>query len=163
MTAPSTPGPVLTITRRFPASPERVWRAWTDPAELALWFSPAPNVPLASAEMDARVGGAFRIALRAGPRLSVIRGRCLEVVPCSRLVLSWTWEPPHEFEGIDTRVTVELRNVGGETELTLTHEGLHDPLARSKHEAGHRGVLLSLLRRLTRPSHTTQDNTHEDR
>ena len=30
------------ITRVFDASRERVFRAWTDPDDVAAWFSPAP-------------------------------------------------------------------------------------------------------------------------
>ena len=32
----------LRITRVFDASRERVFRAWTDPDDVAMWFSPAP-------------------------------------------------------------------------------------------------------------------------
>src|SRR5690606_2283663 len=52
--------PSLTFVRRFAAPPERVWRAWTEPAALKQWFGPADQ-PVASAELDVRVGGRFRI------------------------------------------------------------------------------------------------------
>jgi Activator of Hsp90 ATPase homolog 1-like protein len=44
---------------------------------------------------------------------------------------------------IETLVTIELRRAGNETELTLTHEGLPDDEARTRHE-GWRSILEKL-------------------
>ena len=48
--------PSLTLTRRYTAAPEKVWRAWTDPQALRQWWA-----PVSVAELDLRVGGRFRI------------------------------------------------------------------------------------------------------
>ena len=46
----------LIITRMIDAPPEKVWRAWTEPALLTQWFTPPPfTTP--SAELDVRPGG----------------------------------------------------------------------------------------------------------
>jgi uncharacterized protein YndB with AHSA1/START domain len=45
-------------------------------------------------------------------------------------------------------VTVELRDVDGGTELTLTHELPPDPQVRSGHEEGWHGCLANLERLL---------------
>jgi uncharacterized protein YndB with AHSA1/START domain len=48
----------IEITRIFDAPRELVYRAFTDPDQLAQWFGPAGcSVPRDSIEIDARVGG----------------------------------------------------------------------------------------------------------
>ncbi len=47
----------LTFARHFPASPQRLWRAWTDPAARAIWAAPAPQVSIEFLRADTRTGG----------------------------------------------------------------------------------------------------------
>jgi uncharacterized protein YndB with AHSA1/START domain len=51
--------PTLTLERTFRATPERLWRAWTDPAQYARWLNPSP-ADLVIHEFDVRVGGKIR-------------------------------------------------------------------------------------------------------
>jgi uncharacterized protein YndB with AHSA1/START domain len=54
----------LVITRIFDAPRELVWRAFTDPDELAQWFGPVGwSVPRDTVEIDARVGGRERFTM----------------------------------------------------------------------------------------------------
>ncbi len=53
--------PLLALKRSHPVAPEKVWRAWTDPKAIAKWWGPGGNDPVATAELDLRVGGRFRI------------------------------------------------------------------------------------------------------
>ena len=47
----------LVLTRIFDVSPEKVYRAWTEPELLKQWFAPLPwTTP--RAEIDVRPGGA---------------------------------------------------------------------------------------------------------
>ena len=50
----------LTLRRIYDARPERVFRAWTDPAELARWNVPADGWTIEVLEVDLRVGGHYR-------------------------------------------------------------------------------------------------------
>ena len=53
----------LILTRIIDASPELVYRAWTDPEILKQWFAPLPyTTPVA--EIDVRPGGASLIVMR---------------------------------------------------------------------------------------------------
>ena len=54
----------LRITRRYPASPEKVWRAWTEPQALSAWFGPGDTNSVVIAELDVRPGGKYRIRFR---------------------------------------------------------------------------------------------------
>jgi uncharacterized protein YndB with AHSA1/START domain len=46
----------LVIERTLPVAPDKVWAAWTDPALLVQWFTPAPWKTV-SADLDVRPGG----------------------------------------------------------------------------------------------------------
>ena len=79
----------LFLARDVAASPEALWRGWTEPDLLEQWFCPKPW-RVTDAEIDLRPGGIFRAAM-AGPNGEVVDegGGCwLEVVPNRKLV--WT-------------------------------------------------------------------------
>ena len=71
------------------------------------------------AETDARVGGRYRIVMRApdGEEHDVERDVYREVVPNEKLVFTWAWQSTPERESL---VTVELKPDGDGTLLTLT-------------------------------------------
>ena len=77
----------LFLARDVAASPEALWRGWTEPDLLKQWFCPKPW-RVTDAEIDLRPGGIFRAAM-AGPNGEVVDegGGCwLEVVPNRKLV-----------------------------------------------------------------------------
>jgi uncharacterized protein YndB with AHSA1/START domain len=52
----------VTITRIFDAPRERVWAAWTDPAQIARWWGKRGwSTPPESVTLDVRPGGVFRL------------------------------------------------------------------------------------------------------
>ena len=55
----------LEITRAIPHPPEKVFDAWLDPAMLAKFMLPGPNMSVPEARSDAKVGGRFKIIMRA--------------------------------------------------------------------------------------------------
>lgn len=52
------------MTRRFEASPERVFDAWLNPATVRRWLFASPNDEAYTAEIDPRVGGRYTITAR---------------------------------------------------------------------------------------------------
>ena len=98
--------------------------------------------PVVRAEMDARVGGAYRIHFRTLDGLDhEARGEFLEVVAPSRIVMSWKWsiggEP--EEQGRISRVEIDLRPIADGTELTFTHAGLSSEASEKSHAWGWAG------------------------
>lgn len=67
----------LVFRRRLPNPPAAVWRALTDPAELADWY-------MTRATVDGREGGTVDFV--SGPSRLHVTGRIL------------TWDPPRVFE-----------------------------------------------------------------
>ncbi len=93
-----------------------------------------PTVP--AAEVDLRVGGRFRVAMKSeGGGLHVAAGEYKEVRPPERLVFTWTWAEGGMEIG-ETLVTVDLREREGGTEVSLTHERLPTKEARRTHADG---------------------------
>lgn len=134
--------PSLSIVRRFAAAPERVWRAWTDPQALRHWMVPSDAFSCELAEADVRVGGRYRIVMKAPDgELHDVSGTYREVVPNRRLVYTWAWKSTPERESL---VTLEFRAADGGTELTLVHSQFFDDAARDRHNEGWTGCIARL-------------------
>lgn len=88
--APNTPDTQLTLLlrRTFPATRDRVFSAWTDPAEFAKWWGPR-GFTTPSAEIDLRVGGRIRVAMQPPEgEAFYLTGAFQEVQPPERLAPS---------------------------------------------------------------------------
>ena len=143
--------PSLTLSRSYPVSPEKVWRAWTDPQALTQWFRPGASFSVPLVETDVRAGGRFRILMidEKGEEFD-LAGVYREVVPDRKLVMTWGWKSQ---PGQESLVTVIFRPSGTGTEVELRHEGFVDFDDQPTHEQGWSGALDQLARLLAgRPS-----------
>lgn len=141
----------LTLVRRFPASRERVWRAFTELDEVVAWFGPE-GFSCEIHHWDARPGGSWSVTMISpdGGRYPV-SASIREVRPPERLVYTWVWGAQHGNETIEERetlVTIELRSVGDVTELTLVHTLLRDHASAESHGGGWTSTLNRLARLL---------------
>jgi uncharacterized protein YndB with AHSA1/START domain len=132
--------PSVTLKRRLNAPAEKVYAAWTEPAQIAHWFGPSETVAgSVHAEMDVRVGGRFRVSFNTvDGEHHEVGGIYREVVPNEKLVFSWAWHTTPERESL---VTVLIRKEGEGAMLTLTHEQFFDQAARDGHKRGWTGTL----------------------
>jgi uncharacterized protein YndB with AHSA1/START domain len=147
---PTSEATALVIERTIPASPRRVYDAWTDPQQLMQWWGP-PGVSCPVAEVDLRVGGRYRIAngLPDG-RVVWIVGEFREVVDGERLVYSWHMETDGVATSDDSTVTVEFIAEGDGTKLRIVHERLVDEAVRNEHAMGWEGCLDGLVAHVAR-------------
>ena len=104
----------LTVTRLLAAPPERVWRAFTEPTELAAWFWPGSWD--AAVTIDLRVGGRYRVSSASAGM--AFGGEYLVVDPIDLLRQTWQWEGEDE----ETLVTIRFTPDGLGTELEIVHE-----------------------------------------
>jgi uncharacterized protein YndB with AHSA1/START domain len=140
---------VLQIRRSYNAARAAVFRAWTDPQALKIWFAPSDAMTTPVAEVDLRVGGRYRIEmLSAEGKRHCVRGEYLEVQTPKKLVFTWAWERD-ELETGDTVVTVEFLERGATTEVVLTHERFASAKARDAHHDGWTGCLDRLPKALS--------------
>ena len=121
-----TPLHELSINRFIAASPETVWRAWTE--RLEEWWAPKPWTTKII-EQDLRAGGRTCTEMRGPDGVSMRNeGVVLEVVPHRKIVftdaLSANWVPQSPFmvaiftfepEGTGTRYTASARHWTEET------------------------------------------------
>jgi uncharacterized protein YndB with AHSA1/START domain len=117
----------LRLWRRFEATPERVFAAWTRPEALRLWWCPAGWHPM-EIEVDLRPGGRYRLSMNrvSGAQAVTVLGRFLEIEPARKLVYTWLWNGAFS-DMPETTVTVDFRAVAGGTELLLRQEALAMP------------------------------------
>lgn len=134
---------VLVLSRTLAAPREKVFHAWTDAQALRQWWAAGPGFTPTIAEVDLRVGGRYRLGMRAPGQDAdyVVAGTYREVQQPARLVYTWAWEGTGAPE---TLVTVEFHDRGSHTEMVLTHEQFADAADRDRHATGWVGCLDSL-------------------
>jgi uncharacterized protein YndB with AHSA1/START domain len=78
----------LVLERVVDVAPELVWAAWTTPAHVKKWFTPAPWKTV-DCEIDLRPGGIFRTVMRSPEGQEITNVGCfLEIVANRKLI--WT-------------------------------------------------------------------------
>ena len=89
--------------------------------------------------LDFKVGGKYRLEVHhKGGNIHRLSGTYQEIKPPEKLVFTWSWGPdPDAHQSI---VTVEFRDLGPSTEITLTHVQLPSVEERDKHSHGWSGV-----------------------
>ncbi len=148
MSVQSAVKPSLTLKRRFKAPPAKVFAAWTDPEKIKRWMGPG-EIKAVVTETDARVGGRYRIVMRASNgEEHDVGGVYREVVANEKLVFTWAWKVTPPDQPHESLVTVLFKSDDGGTLLTLTHERLFDEESRQGHEKGWIGALDKLERLL---------------
>ncbi len=129
----------LVLERLVKATPEQMWRGWTDPELMKQWFTPAPWQTI-HVENDVRPGGASLVVMR-GPDGTEIpnRGVFLEVIPHKKLVFTdayvCAWEPSakpfmtailtFDAEGPFTRYKARALHWSEEDRLAHEQMGFH--------------------------------------
>ena len=104
---------VLRFERRLAHPVEKVWRAITEPDQLAHWFP-------AAVELDLRTGGRVRFAGPGGQEAAG-EGRVIELDPPRVFALTWNGDP----------LRMELTPDGEGTLLVFTHTFTDRPMAAS--------------------------------
>jgi uncharacterized protein YndB with AHSA1/START domain len=142
---PVAPDRQVLITRIFEAPRERVFRAWTDPDEIAAWFGPEHmDTPRERIHIDPRVGGRYELTMvqREGDGEMAIGYEVVEFVEPELIVLRSDPMPEAGMpEG--TIVRVELHDHGPKTRMILT-DGPLPPESRDHAAAGWSAALEKL-------------------
>jgi len=138
----------LQVKRRFEASRERVFRAWTEAAGMRQWFFPAPDCTVEVPVLELRVGGKYQVEMHhANGNVHRLSGSDREIRPPEKLAFTWGWE--QETGASETLVTVEFHDLGESTEILQIHERFPNLEEREKHSHGWTGCLDQLAKLFT--------------
>ncbi|WP_130011480.1 SRPBCC family protein [Serinicoccus sediminis] len=148
-TVPAGPAQVVTLSRRYAATPAELWDALTQPERLARWFLPV--------EGELVLGGRYAFTGNAG---GVIR----ECEPRRRLLVTWEMGPTGPEDASLVEVLLDDAGDGSAgTVLTLTHRAqtppeMWDQFGPGAVGVGWDGALLGLSLHLAGgPLPTTED------
>lgn len=110
------------IERIYPATPERAFAAFSNPAKKKRWFGEGEEAKLESFEMDFRVGGSDRIRFRSHDGLLFTNDTVYrDIVPDQRIVFAYNMSVG------DKRIssslsTIEFLTVQNGTKLMFTEQ-----------------------------------------
>ena len=120
------------ITRVFEATRERVFKAWTEPDQVAAWFGPEHALtPREGIRIDLRVGGRYELTMvRPDGGEFAIGYEIVDLVEPELIVLR---SDPMPGMGMHepTITRIELHDLGGRTRMEL----IDGPYAESGHAA----------------------------
>lgn len=109
------------LVRRFDWSAASIFAAWVDPAIAGEWLFATAVRPLASARIDARAGGSFRLREQREGRTVEHRGSYVAFLPPCHLAFTLsTLDHP-----ADTRIDVDIASRPRGCMLTLLHANIH--------------------------------------
>jgi len=117
------PTNTVRLHRVLRCPPERVYRAFTDPAAMAKWLPPHGFTGTVH-QMDAKVGGSWRMSFTnfTTGHAHSFGGKYLELVPGERLRYTSVFDDPNLPGEMVT--TVSLAAVSCGTEMTAVQEGI---------------------------------------
>jgi uncharacterized protein YndB with AHSA1/START domain len=113
----------IRLHRVLRANPERVYRAFLDPAALCKWMPPN-GFTATIHHLDAKVGGSFKMSFTnfTTQKTMSFGGEYLELIPNELLRYTDQFDDPN-LPSIIT-VTVQLKEVFCGTELNITQDGV---------------------------------------
>ena len=118
--------PELTVSRLIDAPPELVFKAWTSQEHAARWWGPR-GFTIVSCRLDARPGGAYRVAMRSPEgTMRTKRGVYHEVRAPEQLAFSYAWENADGQPGHEMHIKVTFQPQGDKTLLILHQTGFRD-------------------------------------
>lgn len=88
--------------------------------------------PVVKLEIDARIGGVYKLFAESPDGIFIMPGAFVEVVPNSKLVYSWQWEGTEE----ETLVEVNFKENAEGSVVELTHSGFLSQESFDSHSAG---------------------------
>ncbi|QPM91363.1 SRPBCC family protein [Pseudooceanicola algae] len=139
----------LELVRDYPVTPDRLWRAVTEPEQLLQWFGPE-GVYIAECQMDFRTTGPWTCSMigrESGTRFKV-SGQVTKVAAPedgqAEVGLTWAWHDDSDRRGPESHVIFRVQATETGARLILRHSGLASAEQADSHSKG----WLSALRKM---------------
>jgi uncharacterized protein YndB with AHSA1/START domain len=139
----------IRLHRVVRATPERVYKAFIDPAAMCKWLPPNGFTGVVH-EMNAKVGGTYRMSFTnfTSGKSHAFGGKFVELTPHQRIRYTDEFEDPN-LPG-EIKVEVNLKKVSVGTELHIVQEGVPDVIPADACYLGWQESL-TLLAKLVEP------------
>jgi uncharacterized protein YndB with AHSA1/START domain len=152
---------MITLERKLKASLDDVWELWTTAEGIESWWGPDGFTTRVD-ELDVRRGGAFRYTMTATgknevefmkreglPLSSKVKATYTEVAPKRRLAFTQLADFLPGVKPFEMTNVVELESAGGEVRMTVTVDGIRDPVFGERAKMGWESQLGRLEKKLT--------------
>ena len=136
----------VVVKKTVNARIEDVFDAWANPKKMNQWFFPKAGWQ-AQAGNEFKVGGTYSLEMIKDEGSKFVqKGEYKEIIPNQKIVFTWCAGACEDgvVKEPNSTVTVELEEIEGGTELTLTHELIPTEELRQEHEQGWQGCLGNL-------------------
>lgn len=145
----------LNAGKDFSASPDVLYKAWTDPEQLKQWWKPMGS-QLTEVVNELREGGKIEYKFQTeGKDNLVITGEYLEVQPNEKLVYTWNWQVLEDtVNDSNYNLTVEFKAAETGSSIDISQEKNDKQEAIQPHQHGWEEALNHLAEFLE--SHNTQ-------
>ena len=132
-------GTEVVVTRSLHAPVERVYKAFTDPTDMAAWMW-GPLAANATAEVELKVGGRYAVYIDATPGKDGwpgerwgMAGVYALIEPNERLIYTVHWDAPVGYNQVedgppvlDEVILIQLTPSGDGTHVEMRHVGIPD-------------------------------------
>jgi len=133
----------LLLTRIVDAPADLVFSMWTDPQHFRHWMGPG-KYECRAAEMDVRVGGAYRGMIYVeGDGESWFGGVYREIEPGRRLVFTFKWDGGPSAD-VESLITLTFAEHAGKTTMTFHQTPFLNVERRDAHVGGWTGAFNKL-------------------
>ena len=142
--------------KQFNASPEVLYRAWTDPDALAIWLAPE-NMTGKVHDFDLRVGGGYTMSLyyastdtesqgKTSGKEDRFTARFVELVPYTKIVQAITFDSDDAAFSGEMIMEVTFEAKGSSTEVTVVFQNIPAGIRPEDNETGTASSLEKLAR-----------------
>jgi uncharacterized protein YndB with AHSA1/START domain len=131
------------IETSFDVTREKVWKVWTEPQFILLWFGSDPNGKGLRAKMNVEQGGSYEITFKDSDGTGhTCMGKYLIVKKFRQLSFTWEWE---NEPGVESLVNILLDSIKNNTVMIFEHKDLGTASAHN-YLAGWKETFLKLER-----------------
>ncbi|MFC3612237.1 SRPBCC domain-containing protein [Lutimaribacter marinistellae] len=132
----------LTLSRRFPVPPERLFEWVTRPERILKWWGPE-GMTVPESDIDfTRTGPWSSVMANAEGQRFKVSGHVTHVDPPRSVGFTWAWHDESDRRGDESHVTLTVTAAPEGAQLTIDHRDLAADTA--EHEAGWTSTLNKL-------------------
>jgi uncharacterized protein YndB with AHSA1/START domain len=126
----------LQLTRDFPVSPDRLFAAVTQQADLLQWWGPeGMHCPEHALDLS-KLGPWHSVMVNAEGERYKVSGQVTSYDPPRSVGFTWAWHDPEDNRGAESHVTFTISGTESGSRLVLDHRELGDDEIAANHDKG---------------------------